>query len=111
MLPLNDPASLSLLYHLNSEPWLNAAAYSEFPPDRLSEPVSPGLQPLPFVDTPSELEEIILGRRSSRQFSATRTLDLAAIGRILRFAYGVSRTPTAPVCLLRPIPSAGSLYP
>ena len=26
-LPLDDPTTLSLLYHLNSEPWLNDEAY------------------------------------------------------------------------------------
>ena len=28
MIPLDDPMSLSLLFHLNSEPWLNDRAYS-----------------------------------------------------------------------------------
>lgn len=111
MLPLNDPASLPLLYHLNSEPWLNAAAYSEPSPDRQSEPVSAGLEPLPSVEARSELEKVILSRRSWRQFDAARTLDPATIGQILRFAYGVSCWPTPRVSLLRPVPSAGSLYP
>ena len=28
VVPLTDPTSLSLLYHLNSEPWLNGEAYA-----------------------------------------------------------------------------------
>ena len=27
--PLDDPTTLSLLFHLNSEPWLNDAAYEK----------------------------------------------------------------------------------
>ena len=32
MIPLDDPMSLSLLFHLNSEPWLNDEAYRDAAP-------------------------------------------------------------------------------
>jgi hypothetical protein len=31
MIPFEDPTTLSLLYHLNSEPWLNTQAYNDSP--------------------------------------------------------------------------------
>jgi hypothetical protein len=31
MIPFEDPTTLSLLYHLNSEPWLNTQAYNDRP--------------------------------------------------------------------------------
>jgi SagB-type dehydrogenase family enzyme len=111
MLPIDDPAVLPLLYHLNSEPWLNLAAYIQPPADRSIEPVAADLRPLPPIEKPSALQQIMLGRRSCRAFDPQRRLDAANLGSILRCCYGAARSPGLPVMLTRPIPSAGALYP
>jgi SagB-type dehydrogenase family enzyme len=114
MIPLEDPTSLSLLFHLNSEPWLNDEAYrsaagpQEFKrPDPILSEVS--LPP----SSPSALTETIRRRRSCRAF-ADKVMPLGSVSSLLDDAYGIvdatafgDRTRF----LRRAVPSAGGLFP
>src|SRR5690349_12712967 len=114
MIPLDDPTSLSMLFHLNSEPWLNDDAYragsahAEFkqPAEILAE-----------VDLPaaasSPLTELFPRRCSCREF-ANRQMPLQDVASLVAAAYGViDELPgAAPAGFLRrSVPSAGGLYP
>ncbi len=114
MIPLEDPTSLSLLFHLNSEPWLNDEAYrggagpQEFKrPDRVIAEV-----PLP-APSPSALMDTVRRRRSCRAFADAR-MPVDAVSCLLDSAYGIvdatafgDRTRF----LRRAVPSAGGLFP
>jgi len=112
VLPKDDPTALSLLFHLNSEPWLNDEAYNGAPqagpvggPEVVGAPVAlPAMEPSPLVD-------LLLARRSSRSFLPT-TLTLAEVAAVLGAAYGVVEVDRSGDGLLRrSVPSAGGLFP
>jgi SagB-type dehydrogenase family enzyme len=114
MIPLDDPTTLSLLFHLNSEPWLNDEAYQagsaqqefETPERILSEVALPAPEP-------TALGELLRLRRSCRAF-ALRPLPLAALASVLHAAYGevdAGVTAGAEGLLRRTVPSAGGLFP
>jgi SagB-type dehydrogenase family enzyme len=111
--PAEDTTSLSLLYHLNSEPWLNLEAYEaayEVEAKRYA-PIGEGVALPPPPATP--LRELLVRRSSCRSFEP-RPLTMADLGAVLAGAYGVARTgaiPGVPLVLLRTVPSAGGLYP
>ena len=112
MLPRDDPTTLSLLFHLNSEPWLNEEAYKGAAHPRPAEgPAVVGdAVPLPRV-APSPLVDLLLARRSSRSFLHT-TLTLAEVAAVLQAAYGVVEVDRSGDGLLRrSVPSAGGLFP
>jgi SagB-type dehydrogenase family enzyme len=114
MLPLNDPAQLPLLYHLNSEPWLNYEAYANpanhpryvaraWPGDGVS---------LPSTET-SAIGQLLQTRGSCRAYSSA-ALTLGDLASVLDAAYGVAalvQAPTGLQALARVVPSAGGLYP
>jgi SagB-type dehydrogenase family enzyme len=115
MLPYEDVASLPLLYHLNSEPWLNHAAYAdptavpEFSP--IADPSTTVSLPMPTDETP--LSRLLAQRQSCRAF-APKPMPLPTLARLLANAYGAIDTSMRDNGLLgitRPIPSAGGLYP
>lgn len=115
MLPAEDAYSLPLLYHMNSEPWLNIEAYNdplnEMQFKRLHE--SGRAQALPKPHSDSLLRGLIRERRSCRDFAA-RLMPLAQLGDILANAYGVSgiiENPDGMTSYARPVPSGGALYP
>ena len=115
MLPFDDASSLPLLYHLNSEPWMNLEAYA----DPLNEMqfkrmygVGPS-KPLPNPDFDSPLRRLIRERRSCRSF-VEKTMPLSQLGDILANAYGITgliENPDGLKSYARPVPSAGALYP
>jgi SagB-type dehydrogenase family enzyme len=114
MIPLEDPTSLSLLFHLNSEPWLNDDAYrTAAGPQEFKEPgavVSAVAMPRP---SPTALSETIRQRRSCRAFAET-VIPLASVSSLLDDAYGiVNATPSGDRTrfLRRAVPSAGGLFP
>ena len=114
MLPQDDPTTLSLLFHLNSEPWLNEEAYKGAAHARPAEgPAVVGdAIPLPRV-APSPLVDLLIGRRSSRSFLHT-TLTLAEVAAVLHAAYGVvevDRSAHDGAMVRRSVPSAGGLFP
>jgi SagB-type dehydrogenase family enzyme len=113
ILPVDDPTSLSLLYHLNSEPWLNDAAYEAA---GTQEPLA-GLDGAPVVTLPpageSPLTALLRRRRSARAF-ASRPLPLAALSAVAAAAQGVveaMRMEDGTGLVRRSAPSAGGLFP
>jgi SagB-type dehydrogenase family enzyme len=114
MIRFEDPTSLSALFHLNSEPWLNdeayqsAAAAQEFkqPEQVLAETALPA---------PSQgfLSELLRQRCSCRAY-ALETLPLSALGDLLAAAYGavaLDEVSNRMKLLRRSVPSAGGLFP
>jgi SagB-type dehydrogenase family enzyme len=114
MIPVDDPLSLSRLFHLNSEPWLNEQAYRETPflheyMDRAGASTR--------VELPSPaggaLAKMFAGRQSTRAF-ATWTMPLATLSDLLFAAHGVvgiMPLDSGGAYLRRSVPSAGALYP
>jgi SagB-type dehydrogenase family enzyme len=114
MIPYEDATSLSRLYHLNSEPWLNMQAYdiSAYKVDYKRIPDAEQCIRLP-VPQDSALLELLKTRSSCRQYE-TRTMPLETLGTLLGGAYGISRMAAIQDgvnALLRTVPSAGGLYP
>jgi len=115
MLPLEDGTTLPLLYHLNSEPWMNFEAYAEHAyevefkrEEGIGDPVA-----LPKPDEGSRLWQLLARRRSCRKF-APRSLPPAMLGTVLGGAYGLTNTTLLPSGFRfhsRSVPSAGGLYP
>ena len=114
MLRFDDPTSLSLLFHLNSEPWLNDAAYREggdATPVEGPAAVGPAIA-LPVVP-PSPLDGLLQRRRSTRSFLPV-PLALSELAAVLQAAYGVvevDRADAGGVTQRRSVPSAGALFP
>jgi SagB-type dehydrogenase family enzyme len=110
----DDPTSLSALFHLNSEPWLNEEAYR----------AAQYIQEFKIVDAPeghvalpaaaeTPLAALIRRRQSARMFGEG-TLPLASLSGLLAACYGIAEV--APLegggsFLRRSVPSAGGLYP
>ncbi|WP_104491084.1 SagB/ThcOx family dehydrogenase [Paracoccus denitrificans] len=112
-IPVHDPTALSRLFHLNSEPWLNEAAYRAGPylQDFRSYPQAPRVV-LPATD-PGAVEALAMGRRSTRAF-LPEPLPLAALARLMRAGYGLTGPEpfeTGGRFLRRSVPSAGGTYP
>lgn len=105
MLRADDPQSLSQLYHLNSEPWLNPAAYDAVYEVEYEEAGGAEFS-LPRVEE-SPLMTLIRARRSCRDF-ARRAMRLEDLATLLGGAYGVTRRGAIDD---RAAPSAGGLYP
>ena len=112
MLRADDPLSLSLLYHLNSEPWLNLEAYTEAPLEHFRPP-SRAAQELPRTEASTEFEGLLRRRCSCRRF-APRPMPIGVLARLLEYSAGCSGLRDLGTGLLyygRPAPSAGALYP
>jgi SagB-type dehydrogenase family enzyme len=113
MIPLDDPTSLSSLFHLNSEPWVNKDAYpsalgpQEFkvPDAVLTEVALPRLTGSPFA-------KMVRLRQSCRAFSPRR-LSIDAPASLLSAAYGMVGPSSGSGDRLyrRAVPSAGGLFP
>ncbi len=114
MIPLQDPTTLSLLFHLNSEPWLNDEAYQGGAmnqelkvPDGIITEV-----PLPQPDG-SALMDLLGRRRSCREFSQAE-MPLGHASALLAASYGAlapARFGGQVPFLRRTVPSAGGLFP
>ena len=108
-LPADDTQQLSLLFHLNSEPWLNDAAYEEASANMpLVEPAGRPVVELPEVPT-SALVELQRARRSCRSF-LPRQMPLETVGALISGAQGITGV-TETGFRRRATPSAGGLYP
>jgi len=114
MIPFEDPTSLSALFHLNSEPWLNDEAYQsavggqEFkqPEQVLAETALP-------APSPGFLSELFRRRNSCRAY-ALETMPLSALADLLASAYGavaLDEVNNRMKFLRRSVPSAGGLFP
>jgi SagB-type dehydrogenase family enzyme len=115
MLPFEDETSLSMLFHLNSEPWANMEAYQNIVYEVEYKDVfatSAEVQLAPAGDT--ILTRLATKRASCRAF-APKLLPLSLLSTILWGSYGISRSErmlsAGAVALLRPVPSAGGLFP
>jgi len=114
MIPLEDPTTLSLLFHLNSEPWLNDEAYQggamnqelKVPEGVINEIALPRPSNSPLV-------ELLGHRRSYREF-AKREMPVAHAAELLAAGYGAVTPPRLGAqtpFLRRTVPSAGGLFP
>jgi SagB-type dehydrogenase family enzyme len=114
MLPLEDGRSLPLLYHLNSEPWMNLEAYSTYsgPMAFRSIETSQPKVPLPAAGV-SPLERLVARRQSCRTFTgeSMAMTDLASILHVAYGTLGMRRWPEGLSTYRRTVPSAGGLYP
>ena len=114
MIPLDDPMSLSLLFHLNSEPWLNDRAYSGGggPQKRLT---LPGALAKLVVPRPpaTALTPMFKRRFSCRKFQPV-PIALDRVVSLLDAAYGLVGpldVPDPEAFPHRTVPSAGGLFP
>jgi SagB-type dehydrogenase family enzyme len=115
MLPFEDTTSLSLLYHLNSEPWENAEAYGNtmYEVDYKEYSDAMGGLPLPVAEDSASLR-LLRVRESCRHYER-RLLPLKKLAALLAGAYGIARVDHKILnglgMLLRTVPSAGGLFP
>ncbi len=114
MVRVEDPTTLSLLLHLNSEPW--PATEDELASGYRVDYLSVGL-PESTVKLPrpsdSPLARLIHDRYSCRTFQK-RAMPLGVLSTLLWAANGLTRQaelPDGTLCINRSIPSAGGLYP
>lgn len=115
MMPFEDATSLSLLYHLNSEPWGNTDAYQSVTYEVEYKEIASSL---PVLSLPAikdtEITRVAKNRWSCRAYE-TKTLPISSLSTLLWGSYGVSRTDISllggSLALLRPVPSAGGLFP
>jgi SagB-type dehydrogenase family enzyme len=115
VLPIDDAETLPLLYHLNSEPWLNLDAYANPVNEMQFKTIGSGAAPcaLPRPDGGTPLRDLIRQRQSCRGF-LRRPMPLATLGNLLQHTYGVNGVINGPEGELgysRAVPSAGALYP
>ena len=113
-IPLADSGALALLFHLNSEPWMNQPAYDEPAPLSAFKTLDGGGEriELPGVAGTTPLFELIRARRSLRDF-ADRELPLERLAALLYRSYGFIgiRGAGREQMHHRPVPSAGALFP
>src|SRR4051812_38837604 len=114
MLPVDDATTLSLLFHLNSEPWLNDEAYQDgaptVRPDELPDPLA--TVELPAV-APGTIDRLAAERRSCRRYERCR-LPLTTVAGLLASGYGIVDTVPGvdgARLLRQTVPSAGGLFP
>jgi SagB-type dehydrogenase family enzyme len=115
MIPAEDPTTLSLLFHLNSEPWMNSEAYNQALGYEVEyKEVSAGGPSVRLAPPPdSPLASALRARRSCRAYRP-QTLPAEALSSLLAGAYGVSRLEPIPQlggAFFRGVPSAGGLFP
>ena len=114
MIPVDDPFTLSRLFHLNSEPWLNEQAYREAPflHEYMDHTGASARVDLPAPEG-GALARIFAARQSVRAF-APWTMPLATLSELLFAAHGVvgiMPLDAGGAYLRRSVPSAGALYP
>lgn len=114
MLPYEDATTLSLLYHLNSEPWLNTKAYEAYAYQVDYKEIQ-GCVDRIALPTPQStpLTKLLEARKSCRRYKL-KPLPLSALATLLTCAYGTVRTgmiDSDVSALFRPTPSAGGLFP
>ena len=109
----DDPVSLSQLFHLNSEPWVNDSGQPPAPFVQTTKSYAGAARiALPETD-PGGVDQLAGARRSVRAFQDT-PLALHDLAAWLRSGYrvlGPDQVDTGQNVLRRPVPSAGALYP
>lgn len=114
MIPLEDPTTLSLLFHLNSEPWLNDDAYKGGSVNQELK-VPAGVIAEIALPRPggSALMELLAQRYSCREFAPVE-MSLVTASALLAASYGAlapARFGGQTPFLRRTVPSAGGLFP
>lgn len=114
MLLYEDAMTLSLLYHLNSEPWLNTKAYegSAYRVDYKEMQECVDRVALPATQA-TELTKLLAARTSCRRYKL-KPLSLSVLATLLTGAYGIVKTgmiESEITALFRTTPSAGGLFP
>jgi SagB-type dehydrogenase family enzyme len=114
MIPLEDPTTLSLLFHLNSEPWLNDEAYKGGAMNQELKVPDGMIAEVPLPQTgESALMDLIERRSSCREF-APMEMPLEHAAALLAASYGAiapARFNGQAAFLRRTVPSAGGLFP
>jgi SagB-type dehydrogenase family enzyme len=112
VLRADDATSLPLLYHLNSEPWLNFEAYTEVPQEQ---PWHPACRARELARSEADTELVrLLRRRSSCRSFARQPMPLSLLARLLENGcgcFGLRDLSGGLLSYARPSPSAGALYP
>jgi SagB-type dehydrogenase family enzyme len=112
MLKADNAHDLALLYHLNSEPWLNLDALRDPPGEIYRVPISSATTALPSA-TASPLRALLERRRSCRRYRRAE-MPIASLAAVLQAGYGAGALvvweDARPMCA-RPAPSAGGYHP
>lgn len=113
-IPFRDATTLSLLYHLNSEPWSNREAYEDagYAINYKKTPQTERAISLPTVSDSFLMQ--LLKRRSSCRGFKSQSMPLATVSTLLGGMYGIARLAelqNGVNALLRTTPSAGALFP
>jgi SagB-type dehydrogenase family enzyme len=109
----NDTQSLPLLFHLNSEPWINEEAGTGSPFVQKTKSYSEAARIEMPPTTTGQTDQFAMDRRSTRAFRDT-PLPFQTLASLLRSSYstlGPDRLDSGQNYLRRPVPSAGGLYP
>jgi SagB-type dehydrogenase family enzyme len=113
MLKADNAHDLALLYHLNSEPWLNLAVFRE-PPGEIARRLVSGSASVPLPPPLASPLGVLLGRRRSCRLYREVAMPIAALAAVLHSGYGtgplIQSADGRRVCA-RPAPSAGGYYP
>jgi SagB-type dehydrogenase family enzyme len=115
MVRSDDSVTLSRLFHLNSEPWLNIEAYESDPGNGRGKQIGDpdDCAALPNLPPAKGVRAVIAARQSCRAWRST-AMPLAALSELLGGAFGVVRVLSLPAGMemsARAAPSAGGLYP
>ena len=115
MLPVDDPTTLSLLFHLNSEPWLNDEAYqAESRAARRRVPGAARDRGACPTSSPGAVDRLAADTPVVPAVRADCSLPLATVAALLSSAYGIVEDVEGSdgARLLRhAVPSAGGLFP
>ncbi len=114
IIPYEEITALSLLYHINSEPWQNIEAYqgAGYEAEYKSMAGEGNVWGLPPPQA-TPLLQLLRARESCRQFQQ-QTMSQATLSTLLAGSYGMARISQLPdglTALFRTVPSAGALYP
>jgi SagB-type dehydrogenase family enzyme len=115
MLPMDDSTSLSRLFHLNSEPWLNLEAYESEGYHVQHKHVGEiaAAITLPPLRLPAGMLALLMARSSCRTYEDS-SLPINLVAEIVGGAFGCTRMIRLPIGIemqARAAPSAGGLYP
>lgn len=115
MLPADDVTTLTLLYHLNSEPWVVFDA-GDLPAHEMEYKELAGIDKMVRLPQPqgeTQLPDLLRRRRSCRRY-LRREMPLAQLTLLLAATYGITRQEQLPdgvSFLAHAVPSAGGRYP
>jgi SagB-type dehydrogenase family enzyme len=112
-IPMIEAGDLALLYHLNSEPWMNQQAYDEPSVMHAFRTIDDCETKIALPECPgSPVTDLIAARASCRRF-ADQPMRLEDLSFLLHHGYGVLgiRGSDAFTMHHRPTPSAGALFP